>query len=158
MYPDLHANPPSLCMRPCEAHTSHLLAATQPKAHPGTRRRAGQLSRNWLTLSSYIRVRGPHRGSSDAPQHVDEYFVRVLHPLSQVVQHPCAMCSTGVWHELRLSTYVPSFFAWNSSLTLTKRVHAQDGHKMRTSSCLGQISKLPYVMIRGTEVVNKGDE
>jgi hypothetical protein len=37
------------------------------------------------------------------------------------------------------------------------RIYEQDGHKIRTSSCLGQRSKLLYVMIRGTKVVNKGD-
>jgi hypothetical protein len=36
------------------------------------------------------------------------------------------------------------------------RVHVQDEHKMRMSSFLGQRSMLPYVMIRGIKVVNKG--
>jgi phage gp36-like protein len=52
-------------------------------------------------LSSYIR--GPHRGSSDAPQRIDEYFVHVLHPLSHVLavlQRLCAMCSAGMWYGL----------------------------------------------------------
>jgi hypothetical protein len=37
-------------------------------------------------------------------------------------------------------------------------IHIQGEHKMRMSSCLGQRSKLLYVMIRGTKVVNNGDE
>jgi hypothetical protein len=37
-------------------------------------------------------------------------------------------------------------------------VAVQDGYKMRMPSCLGERSKLPYVMTRGTKVVNKGDE
>jgi hypothetical protein len=37
------------------------------------------------------------------------------------------------------------------------RVRVQDEHKMRMSSRLGQRSELPYVMIRGIKVVNKGD-
>jgi hypothetical protein len=85
--------------------------------------------------------------SSDAPQRVDEYFLRVLHPLSQAVQHFCAMCSAGMWTDSDYQlTVCALIFVRNSSSTMQIHVQLKDEHKMRTSS-LGPRSKLLYVMI-----------
>jgi hypothetical protein len=84
----------------------------------------------------------------------DEYFVRVTLAESS--------SAASLRHVLRWNAVQTSIinlcalvFVRNSSSTMG--TYEQDEYKMRISSCLGQRSKLLYVVIRGTKVANKGD-